>query len=155
MLYNPTGGRAIRKDKAGLGDFRARRGSRLHAGEDYLCQPGQSIFAPMDGILTRSLYVYPRDYMWKGLEIADTFTRGLCVRLLYVEVLEHKIGTRVVKGERVGRAQDISLRYPDQGMKPHVHMDIVVDPNHTYRHKGKLFLSPRVLGVGVPQGGEL
>jgi hypothetical protein len=150
MLWNPTGGTVIRSDPAGSGKFKAPRGHRLHAGEDYLCQKGQWVFAPMSGILTRGLYVYPEDYIWKGLVISDSMNRGLVIRLYYVEVLEHKIGTKVVAGEKVGKAQAISERYPGQGMKDHVHMDIELKFSHTLTKGNKIYISPQVLGVGLP-----
>jgi len=139
----------LRKDKAGSGEFKSPRGRRLHAGQDYRCTPGQWVFAPFSGILTRGLYVYPEDYVWKGLEISDSMRKGLVCKLFYVEVLDHKIGTMVVKGEKVGRAQDITLKYPDQGMTPHVHMQIEVKRSHLYEKGKKVYINPNCFGVGL------
>jgi hypothetical protein len=149
MLHSPTGGTLIRTDKAGSGKFKAPRGHRLHAGEDYLCQKGQWVFAPMSGILTRGLYVYPEDYQWKGLEIANELGRGLKIWLFYVEVLEHKIGTKVLRGEKVGKAQAISENYPGQGMLDHVHMQVELKLTHALIKGNKTYINPQVLGVGL------
>jgi hypothetical protein len=139
----------LRKDKAGSGEFKAPRGSRLHAGQDYRCTPGQWVFAPISGILTRGLYVYPQDFLWKGVEIANEIMTGLVCKLFYVEVLEHKIGTLVVAGEKVGRAQDITLKYSGQGMLPHVHMQIEVKESHLYQKGKKTYINPNCFGVGL------
>ena len=152
MLHHPTGGLMLREDKAGSGAFKAPRlpHPRKHNGHDYRCTPGQWVFAPLSGILTRGLYVYPRDFVWKGLEIADEMHTGLVCKLFYVEVLDHKIGTMVVRGEKVGRAQDITLKYPGQGMLPHVHMQIEVKATHLYEKRNKLYINPSCFGVGLP-----
>lgn len=149
MLHSPTGGTAMREDPAGSGKFKAPRGHRLHAGEDYRCVEGQWVFAPMSGILTRGLYVYPGDFIWKGLEIADS-RRGLVIRLFYCEILDHKLGTMVIAGEKVGKAQAISKKYPGQGMLDHIHMDIELKLTHAMIKGNKTYVSPRTFEVGLP-----
>jgi hypothetical protein len=103
----------------------------------------------MSGILTRGLYVYPQDFLWKGLEIANEMMTGLVCKLFYVEVMDHKIGTMVTKGERVGKAQDITLKYSDQGMTPHVHMQIEVKGSHLYEKGKHTYINPNCFGVGL------
>ena len=46
-MISPTG-LGIRNDIEGSGEYGARRGSRKHAGIDYVCKDGQNIFAPFD-----------------------------------------------------------------------------------------------------------
>jgi hypothetical protein len=123
MLHHPTGGLMLRKDKAGSGEFKSPRGSRLHAGQDYRCTPGQWVFAPISGILTRGLYVYPQDFLWKGLEIANEVMTGLVCKLFYVEILDHKIGTMVVAE---------------------------VKKSHLLEKGKRTYINPNCFGVGLP-----
>ena len=81
MFQNPTG-HSIRSDGAGDGRWKARRGGRFHAGEDYNALPGQDVVAPCDGIFTRIGQVYESDPRWSLVEISY---HGLFkVKLFYV-----------------------------------------------------------------------
>lgn len=142
MLGNPTGGK-IRNDDAGLGHFRAPRGGRFHAGEDYECVPEQEVEAPCDGTFTKIGTVYQDDGRWTYVEISHHgYFR---VRLFYVTGRTDLIGTRVSKGDVIGLAQDITVRYPGQGMKAHVHMGVILSPLAVYSYKGKTYLNPKAL----------
>lgn len=112
----------IRSDSAGDGHFGARRsGGRKHNGIDYLCTPGGFVFAPVDGVVTKLGFPYGDDLSWRYIEIrADD---GLYHRLFYVKPLV-QVDEIVTAGQIVAEAQDVSKRYPDQGMLAHVHYEI-------------------------------
>lgn len=144
MLKNPTG-LPVRNDEAGFGHFRAPRGGRSHAGEDYECVPGQDVVTPCVGIITKIGQVYSDDPQWKYIEVSH---HGLYrVRLFYVTAPGNYVGVRVDQGDVIGKAQDITIRYPGQGMKPHVHMGVILNKMAIYIYKGKTYLNPRLLGV--------
>jgi len=125
-LLNPTGGE-IRSDSMGDGHYGARRdnGSRTHAGIDFVAIPYQPVIAPISGIITRKVIVYPDSSKWVGLEIKGN---RATIKLFYVVPDDDKISIFVHAGDVIGTAQDISKRYSPK-MTPHVHLEIVkLDP---------------------------
>jgi hypothetical protein len=143
MLQNPTGGK-LRSDSQGSGEFKAPRGARRHAGRDYECKPGQPVYAPCNGIVARKVYVYSDDLRWQGCEIVCP-GRHIKIKLFYMIVDQNLIGTPVVKGEVVGTAQDIAIKYP--GMTPHVHMAVIINPLATMSEGGNFYIDPDIIGV--------
>ena len=111
----------IRHDKAGSGAYGAPRGSRTHCGIDYHCTPGEPVLSPVAGEVTKLGYPYGDDLTWRYVQITDE--KGENHRLFYVEPAV-ALGQVVNGGEAIAIAQDISERYPDQGMLPHVHYEI-------------------------------
>jgi len=111
----------IRNDRAGGGRFGDPRGDRAHTGVDWVIDPGAPILAPVTGIVTKLGYCYGDDLTWRYVEITDGFR--LRHRLFYVapDVVD---GVQVHPDKPIGRAQDITRRYPGQGMTPHVHYEI-------------------------------
>jgi murein DD-endopeptidase MepM/ murein hydrolase activator NlpD len=71
--------------------------------------------------VTKLGYPYGDDLQWRYVQITDA--SGFNHRTFYVEPLV-RVGQRVEEDEPIGEAQDISQRYPAQGMKPHVHYEI-------------------------------
>ena len=64
-MISPTG-QGIRSDKEGGGHLGAPRGSRIHRGDDYICDEGQDIVAPFDLRIVR--VAYPKtDLVMKGI----------------------------------------------------------------------------------------
>jgi hypothetical protein len=124
-MTNPTG-KGIRSDKAGSGLFAAPRGARTHLGEDRLCVPGQEVLSPISGRVTRVVRAYADDARWTGVEIVGE--QYIC-KLLYVEPGPGIVGQQVLQGDVIGKAQDITVRYHGQGMLPHVHMEININPS--------------------------
>lgn len=112
---------SVRSDPAGDGHYHARRGSKLHRGVDYCCEPDAPVFSPVEGTITKHGCAYEDDLSWRYVQVTDA--SGLRHRLFYVE-LTLTVGDRVYPESVVGRAQDISARYPGQGMLPHVHYEI-------------------------------
>lgn len=124
-ITSPTGG-MLRNDPMGLGHYGAPRGiARKHEGYDFLCIPGQDVVCPIEeGKVVRTAYPY-EDHDYKGVLIEG---RHITVKLFYCEPWAHVIGKRVVRGEPVAVAQDISKRYGSK-MQPHVHLSITaIDP---------------------------
>lgn len=122
-IIRPT----IRVDQAGDGHFGASRGERSHDGIDLVCRPDQIIRSPISGEITRVVYSYRDDLSFQGIEIKNK----ICiVHLLYVKPFESFIGERVKQGTIIGHTQDITLRYPNQGMIPHTHFRIYANPEH-------------------------
>lgn len=122
-MISPTG-KGLRNDTQGQGFYRAKRGRRSHKGSDYLCTPGQNIVSPLDGKLTRMAYPY-KDRKWEGCAIVGNF---MTVKMFYFKPFQDLIGKKVIKGEHIGFAQNISLKY-SKLMLPHIHLQIdQVDP---------------------------
>ena len=119
MILNPTG-RDIRSDSAGDGHYGSPRGSRLHEGIDFECVPCDGIFMPVTGKLKRVAYPYS-DKSYSGVIINSDWCD---IKMFYFEPDLDLIGKVVRQGDIIGKAQDITIRYPDQGMTPHIHLAI-------------------------------
>jgi hypothetical protein len=110
----------IRNDPAGSGEWLASRGWRLHKAIDLLCTPGQVVAAPCDTTIIRHGYAYYNCSDYKLVELEWPYGG---IRLLYVDS-DIDVGRWVRAGDPVGEAQDITRRYPGQGMKPHIHWEV-------------------------------
>lgn len=112
----------IRNDRAGGGRFGAPRGNRAHRGVDWVVEPGAPVLSPVIGVVSKLGICYEDDHSWRYVEVTDGFQRRH--RLFYVlpGVEKH---AQVNTDTPVGWAQDITQRYPGQGMTPHVHYEIM------------------------------
>jgi murein DD-endopeptidase MepM/ murein hydrolase activator NlpD len=131
-MISPTG-KSIRKtDSWGAGGFCAPRGHHLHAGVDFICEPGQEVVAPVRGRVERTAVAYPNeDYRGVVIQVEELLT----VKLLYMEPSVQP-GMMVEEGQVIGRAQDISKKYP--GITPHIHMEVSgLDKELVYYDKDK------------------
>ena len=109
-------------DPAGEGHYGASRGDRTHNGIDYKCVPGAAVLSPVYGEISKLGYPYA-DLQWRYIEITDD--SGLHYRLFYVKPIDFLgVGSHIDEDDIIGIAQDISERYPDQGMTPHIHYEI-------------------------------
>lgn len=117
MLTKPQ----VRNDTAGSGEYGSSRGRRTHRGIDYLVAPGDEICSHIHGRVTKLGYPYGDDLTYRYVEV--TCLAELKHRFFYVEP-SVAIGDIVAPGEPVGVAQDITARYPDQGMLPHCHYEV-------------------------------
>jgi len=122
-MLSPTGGKTVRMDSKGSGKFGALRGHRFHYGLDWLCTPGQNLVAPFAGKVLRILYPYENDKHYKGIEILQAH---LITRINYIEPCV-TAGQRVKKGEVIGTAQDVSIKY-GKDMNSHTHQEVYVNP---------------------------
>lgn len=108
-------------DPFGCGTFGASRsgGSRKHKGIDFIASPGESIFAPISGKITRYAIPYADDTRYKGIEIQnDSHT----VKMFYI-MPAVAVGTIVATGQKIGVAQNISAKY-GASMTNHVHFEV-------------------------------
>jgi murein DD-endopeptidase MepM/ murein hydrolase activator NlpD len=127
---NPTGGAVRGKDAHGSGAFGASRGGRVHKGVDYVSSAGQSVIAPIDGVVGATApYATPsakQAPINAGVKVSGTIN-GLTVevRLFYVAPLNGIFGTSVKAGDPVGTALDITGAYP--GITNHVHLRLDVN----------------------------
>lgn len=112
----------LRSDRAGDGRFGAPRGARQHKGIDYECVPGQVLVGGVSGSVTKHGYCYGDDLNWRYVQVTDF--DGLHHRFFYVDPLV-PVGEVVGPDTAIGVAQDITRRYPDQGMVPHVHYEVM------------------------------
>lgn len=110
-------------DAYGSGAFGASRdgGRRAHHGVDFVAAPGESIRAPIAGVVTRVGAAYAGQDALQYVEIANTATR-YTARVLYVGPVVQP-GSTVAAGDIIGRAQDLGVRYP-AGMTNHVHVEL-------------------------------
>jgi murein DD-endopeptidase MepM/ murein hydrolase activator NlpD len=117
------------EDAWGSGAFGAPRGGRAHRGVDLVVVPGESILAPFAGDLVREARPYDDDDRFSGLLLRGRGRWSGCeVKIFYLQPREPG---PVRRGQVIGKAQDIALKYP--GITPHVHVELwrsgaVVDP---------------------------
>ncbi|MGD9968649.1 MAG: peptidoglycan DD-metalloendopeptidase family protein [Hyphomonadaceae bacterium] len=145
-LVNPTGHSLRGEDVYGAGAFGASRGggSRRHRGADYVAEPGEVVRAPITGVVQRIGFAYRGDERYRYVELtSEDQTRD--VRVLYVGPLV-ELGAVVRAGEPIGRAQDLSRRYP-RGITNHVHVEM--------RENGALADPADVLPAASDQHGEI
>jgi hypothetical protein len=129
-ISSPTGLMpVVRNDGWGRGGFGANRGRKQHDGLDLVVTPGQPIFSMIDGTVEKYEQCYLSDTRWTGIQIANTQLR---VELWYMKPTktEVKVGQFVQAGEYLGKAQDISKKYPptdvEGTMTPHIHVRLTL-----------------------------
>jgi murein DD-endopeptidase MepM/ murein hydrolase activator NlpD len=128
MKFRTPTGKYIRADRGGDGRYGAPRSKikngetyrYTHNGVDLICDPGQEIMAPFDGMMTR----IARPYV--ATEYSGCVFRGdeATIRMFYFTPKEDLIGKKVKRGDVIGIAQDISKLYEGQGVTPHIHLEV-------------------------------
>lgn len=114
----------LRVDGSGNGAYGSPRGDHSHEGVDLLVLPGQQIFSPFEGVVTRVAMPYADDSRWLGLEIAGSGVwEGFRTKVFYIEPVVGIVGQTVGRGDLVGYAQDISRKYGGD-MKDHIHVEL-------------------------------
>jgi len=122
-MISPTGKGPRKTDSHGNGSYGSKRGNRLHEGRDYICDPGQSVYSPISGVISRKAKPYAGEE-YSGVLIRNDWC---AIKMFYLRPDYNLIGKRVKKGQIIGTAQDISEKYP--GMINHIHLSIVsIDP---------------------------
>lgn len=114
----------MRNDTQGQGSFGAIRSGHKHQGIDLVCSPGEAVFSPVDGVVTRKFFVYSGDTNFMGCEIQGD--DGEAFKLMYVSPIASLIGKRVKAGQQIATAQDISKKW-GASMIPHVHLEMRVN----------------------------
>ncbi len=132
-IMSPTG-MGIRNDAGGNGNFGARRKKTVngkpveyeHEGTDYQCIPGQAVFMPFTGQVVREARPYTEG-PYTGVLIKS---RRMSVKIFYMEPYPELIGQVVKIGMPIGKAQDISQKYKESSVTPHIHIQIeACDPD--------------------------
>ena len=126
----PTEAGAVRRhDGMSSGAWLASRdgGTRYHAGLDFVAAPGEPVYAPAQGVVTRLGRAYS-DPAKAGYKLIEIRTAGCWLtRIMYIApaVRAHAC---VAAGDLIGHAQNIAAAYPaDDGTLPmtnHVHLDV-------------------------------
>ena len=115
-----SGSQKIRDcDPLGCGYFGASRGSRKHGGIDVIVSKGDNILSPISGKITRHGFPYAGDSKYQLIEVVNATYKA---KLMYVEPLT-PVGTSVVAGQVIAKAQDISEKHGSE-MIPHVHVEV-------------------------------
>ncbi len=132
-LINPTG-KGVRSDAFGIGDYGARRRKTdgryySHKGIDFICEPGQRVYAPAEAVFERIAYPYSYSQEYSGALFVG---KRMSYKLFYIKPTI-KTGAEVKQGQVVGIAQDISAHYDEDSagnkVVPHVHFEITgIDP---------------------------
>jgi murein DD-endopeptidase MepM/ murein hydrolase activator NlpD len=125
----------IRNDAAGDGSFKVSRdnGAREHNGIDLLVNSGQLVHSPIPGTVSRYSFPYPEDTRWGGILIQGTGEYiDYQVKIFYITPRVNP-GQVLDRGQIIGKAQSIHLRYNSSSMQDHVHVEIrkngtLIDP---------------------------
>lgn len=111
----------VRNDSQGSGDFGATRHGHTHQGVDFLAEPGQNVYSPIEGKITRINDPYG-DGQYKGVTVSNGSQEW---KIFYVNPTV-TVGREVRQGEKVAYVQDIQARYtPD--MKNHIHVELRIN----------------------------
>ncbi|MEO1628099.1 MAG: M23 family metallopeptidase [Bacteroidota bacterium] len=137
-FHPPVNPLVLRNDSKGLGHFGAPRGKRKHKGLDFVAQPGQSIFSPIDGIIQRRANPYANDSRFTGCLIIGTGRHvSYSVKLFYMQPVA--IGISVSAGDYIGKGQEISKKWGKE-MLDHLHMEVyynsrLIDPTNLFHYQ--------------------
>lgn len=106
-------------DPSGCGHFGADRGSRLHQGIDIVVKEGEIINSPIDGEVIRYPFPYSGDINYKGILIRN---KDFEVKIFYINPTA-PVG-KILKGQKIGNAQNIAKKYPSSPMTNHIHLEV-------------------------------
>lgn len=120
-MISMTGINEVRMDSKGSGKYGARRKNRYHKGTDYLGIPGNPAIAPIDGNISREAKPYANED-YSGFVIVGV---KCTIKAFYFKLDKALIGKSVLQGDIVGVIQDISERSGNEGMRPHIHQELV------------------------------
>ena len=114
-------------DRQGCGHFGAARGTRKHNGVDLVCEPGDEIQSPANGIVTKIGYPYGgKDKL--HIRYVQVTCGEYDFRVFYVNPAV-EIGQAVTTKSILGFSQELGCFYPD--ITEHVHLEIK-DKNGSY-----------------------
>lgn len=120
-------------DPSGCGYYGADRGSKKHKGIDIVSLPGESVTAPIGG-LVRPLIVYDYSPLMKGIEITEGPVK---MKIFYLESPLKK-GDVIKKGQNIGITQDVAGFHNAKSMTNHLHIELYIngkleDPTNYFR----------------------
>ena len=94
-------------DPTGHGDYGKSRGKKRHQGFDLLANPGDAVFSPITGFISKIGYCYSFAPEFRYVEISNDEYRW---RLMYVLPIDGLfVGQRVVECDIIGQVQDIAI----------------------------------------------
>ncbi len=130
ILVNPVKkGKVRNNDKWGKGHYGASRGSRTHNGLDIAVQPKQEIVSPIAGNIIRQAYPYASDRRYTGLLIEGRGKhKGYSIKIFYMSPSTGIVGKIVQAGDKIGEAQDLTIKYPE--ITNHVHIEVKIGNKH-------------------------
>ena len=112
-------------DRYGCGHYKASRGNnRTHQGIDFIYKHSEPVRAFRDGRVAKLGYPYADDLSYRYVQISDG---GADMRYFYV-CPTVRVGQKVKRGDVIGFAQAIELRYP--GITPHIHYEVKAGGMH-------------------------
>ena len=129
MFPNRTG--EIRNDPGGMGFYGAPRKKIVngqlvrykHKGTDYAVKPGDKVYMPLTGVISR----YAKPYVSGDYSGIELIARRGVFNMFYMELFSELLGKMVIQGTPIGIAQDISKKYDK--VTPHIHFEVVsLDP---------------------------
>ncbi len=107
------------QDRHGYGHFGASRGDRVHIGVDLRAEPGEYVFSPFQGEITKYGWAYSGS-AFRYIEI--TGVEYKC-RIFYAQLdPAHYVGKEINELQFIGVVQNIAARYP--GITPHIHFEL-------------------------------
>ena len=116
-----------KSDRWGSGEYRAKRGSRLHNGADVCHSPGEPVLAVSGGSVTKIGYPYsqgpdahPDKKALRYVQITDSC--GLHCRYFYV-IPGVKVGDHVRQGASIGIASGLGHIYNE--ITEHYHFEVL------------------------------
>jgi len=125
-MIGPLETMEIRVDKEGSGKFATPRGWKIHQGNDLVAIPDGIVRSPVAGKLVRIAYPYGQKDPMRGLLIKG---KNTIHKLMYcVPADPDLIGKQITEGQEIAVMQNVQLKYGD-GMIPHLHWEIIVDPS--------------------------
>lgn len=116
-------------DPKGCGEFGTNRTHGSHEGLDIKATPGEVIFSPISGKVTRFPFPYGNDLSFSGIEIKNS---DYTVKIFYLKATVLANST-VSAGQAIGLAQNIAKKHGG-GMINHVHIEardkfgVLLDP---------------------------
>ena len=131
-VVNPM---VVRVDGGGDGHYGSGRIGHIHQGTDVVCRPGQNVYAPFSGIVTRRAIPYSDDLRWQGLVIESDALSYEC-KLFYCTPAAGIVGSSIERGQLIGYCQAISQKY-SSGVTDHLHIEI--RQNGTVKNPETLF----------------
>lgn len=120
-------------DPFGCGSFGATRTGHSHSGVDVVATPGQKIFSPISGKVTRFPFPYSGDLNYTGIEIKN---KDYTIKIFYLTPTV-SAGLTVKAGQVIGIAQNIASKYGST-MTNHVHFEVynslgkLIDPTNLF-----------------------
>ncbi|HEX4856492.1 MAG TPA: M23 family metallopeptidase, partial [Limnobacter sp.] len=84
------------------------------------------VYSPISGKVVRITLPYKSDNRYKGLVIDGSGQfQGYSVKLFYLDPIKEIAGKAVKKGELIGFAQDLTVKY--KGIGNHIHFEVTVN----------------------------